>query len=1699
MGNRHSKDTHDNNNRPSRKRLSEPVSIERVPKNKMLKNDLNVQEAIPALSSQPVSSPSICATEDEEVLGDARMDEQQITTPGVLPNDSNPITSPEQRYIKPKRTRSRKRATQQMLCSRSSLSCSTIDSGWATSGGLFSQINPNTNSSVITTLTDHSTFSRHSLFNQDWPNSSDKKMVLTTAASTAMPSIAQTSSTPPYMRLLSRKSTVSKDKRVVAKEVLQLLGQAQESNCTYRILKETFAKAQWSDNPQDRNEAFIAASIWCQNTDDPVARVWVARCLLEGWGIAPDPAQGFSQLKTLAKDGCPHAFYPLGLCYLRIQNNPTDAFSWFKTAAEIDFDNLDPEAKELAALAQCRVAAMLFKGEGVFEDAENAWHWFLKSAKNGNKYAQYMVGVHYERGLIVEKDDEKAAYYFSQSAEQGFAEAQTVLGIRLMEQKKYSEGICWLERAVDMRHPRALLKFGIMYEFGEGVEHDDRLALEHYETAAELNDPVAQYLLGLHYRLGQLGLAQNDSEAERYLTLSAKSGYGPAQRVLGLMYAQGLAGERRCDYKTALRWFRRAASRGDVRALGLVAHCFEHGYGVAVDHKSALDFYSKAASIDGPFQDAARLAKAMLLHRMGRHHHALDCFTKAAGHETIGKKAKLMIARYHLHGWAGEKDPNLAFNMLTELANADDRDAGAHYWLGACFEEGLPGTCERELQKAFDHYLLAAEAGDVDGEFQVALMLSNGQGVVRNRLVALDWYQKAATKGHRTALYSLGLYYAKGLEGVQKDLDKAQSCFEKAARLGLPSAMSSLAAIYRLNHKNEQAVYWYRKAAGLGDVVAQRELGMLHDGGLLGIPQDYATAFDLLQKAAGQLDAQATLLLGSYYQNGFVVEKDTDRAIQLYLEAAQLGAPVAPFAAAQIYHSLNHFEEAYTQYKTAANDDRLTHTRIGKTAKLMMARYVLSYVPSSDDHHNLTIQNMENITKQEAYDMLYQLATRDQFGPSYYWLGDCLRHGHGVQQSMSDAARWFTKAADEMTDAEAMVRLGMMYEQGEGVPVDKVIAFRYFQKSAEKDHAEGLYKMGMTYWQGFLTSVNLHRAVEYFTRSAAQKHTPSYWALGQMAWENNDWDLAQEWWQKGASQNHVPSARSLAKLLLQIKHDDAEAQHNNLMHILDLLTIGAWSNDAESLILLGQVHQMGAVTTSQQRLRSLTGSQPRTIDDGYIDDNDDDVEEEIALQKQQEEQEVAVQLFERAAALGHVDAMFLAGQAWHAQEQYAAALEFYERAAAHGHLLSRVMRARYRLEGLGGIKADPEAGFKELEACAEVDQCADAHNSLAQCYERGLGTAPDDALALRWYLLSAQTTKDAEAMFRIGQMYAQGRVDVQRSDQVSEAWQWYTFACETQDHPGAHYCLGLYCLQGVCGRTPDVAAALDHFLKAAKQNNHKAMFKLGQILVLSDDPAYSAEEQHDGIEWLERAAQLGSQDAQRELGKLCHTGKDVDNSCIVEQDFQKAYDLFYRAARQGDHTSMLFLGSYYEHGIHAAPSTETAKEWYRSAIDTNDNDHRWLAELAMAQLLHQEKPSQEAYAMFQAAYDHATELSERRSTATMLARYDINGWGNVPIRPESFTTIIRLAEAGEHKTFLDAAKCYESGIGVKQNLAKAFAWYSRLVTLRDQEDDLLDEEDEEQLATALFKLAEFYRQGLIGPIDRQKAEDLYHLAADKGA
>ena len=196
-----------------------------------------------------------------------------------------------------------------------------------------------------------------------------------------------------------------------------------------------------------------------------------------------------------------------------------------------------------------------------------------KLAKDGDAYAQYILGLIYFKGEEVPKDYKEAVKWYRRSAEQGYAPAQ--------------------------------LNLGVMYHMGEGVPQDDKQAVKWYRKLAEKQGQViAQYNLGLIHSKGYGSPEgpQDYKEAVKWYRKAAELGHANAQCNLGTMLAWHLPGEPH-DYKEAVKLFRMSAEQGRAVAQYNLGQRFLKGEGVPQDYKEAYAWTSVGKAFDEEFAE----------------------------------------------------------------------------------------------------------------------------------------------------------------------------------------------------------------------------------------------------------------------------------------------------------------------------------------------------------------------------------------------------------------------------------------------------------------------------------------------------------------------------------------------------------------------------------------------------------------------------------------------------------------------------------------------------------------------------------------------------------------------------------------------------------------------------------------------------------------------------------------------------------------------------------------------------------------------------------------------------------------------------------------------------------------------------------------------------------------------------------------
>ncbi len=104
------------------------------------------------------------------------------------------------------------------------------------------------------------------------------------------------------------------------------------------------------------------------------------------------------------------------------------------------------------------------------------------------------------------------------------------------------------------------------------------------------------------------------------------------------------------------------------------------------------------------------------------------------------------------------------------------------------------------------------------------------------------------------------------------------------------------------------------------------------------------------------------------------------------------------------------------------------------------------------------------------------------------WIGIMHENGQGVPRDHDAAAKWYQLAADQGY-AEAQFSLAVSYERGLGVLTDHQTAAGWYQRAAEQGHTDAQYRLGLMYMNGRGVASDLKLAHVWFGFAAEEGDT----------------------------------------------------------------------------------------------------------------------------------------------------------------------------------------------------------------------------------------------------------------------------------------------------------------------------------------------------------------------------------------------------------------------------------------------------------------------------------------------------------------------------------------------------------------------------------------------------------------------------------
>ena len=265
-------------------------------------------------------------------------------------------------------------------------------------------------------------------------------------------------------------------------------------------------------------------------------------------------------------------------------------------------------------------------------------------------------------------------------------------------------------------------------------------------------------------------------------------------------------------------------------------------------------------------------------------------------------------------------------------------------------------------------------------------------------------------------------------------------------------------------------------------------------------------------------------------------------------------------------------------------------------------------------------------------------------------------------------------------------------------------------------------------------------------------------------------------------------------------------------------------------------------------------------------------------------------------------------------KEYEKAIELYKKAAALGHIgvLNR-LGGMYQY-GEGVEQSDTEA-VKWYRKGAEAGN-ANAMCNLGLMYDNGQGVEQSDTEAVKWYRKGAEAG-NARAMNILGVMYANGQ-GVEQSD--AEAVKWYRKGAEA-GNANAMNSLG-WMYQSGKGVEQSDTEAVKWYRKGAEAGNDYAMNNLGWMYQNGKGVEQSDTE---AVKWYRKGAEAGNANA------MCNLGWMYENGQGVEQSNTEAVKWYKKAADGGNAWAMNRLGE-------LSSSYSEELKWYNLAADKGNSD-----------------------------------------------------------------------------------------------------------------------------------------------------------------
>ncbi len=576
------------------------------------------------------------------------------------------------------------------------------------------------------------------------------------------------------------------------------------------------------------------------------------------------------------------------------------------------------------------------------------------------------------------------------------------------------------------------------------------------------------------------------------------------------------------DYKTAYELMLPLAEKGFAKAQYNLGLMYGKGKGVNRDYKEAVRWYLRAAE-KGYSKAQTNLG---WMYEKGKgvprdDQKAAKWYQLASDQGVAKAQEKLILLSQKNIKSKSQDDPK---GLIDHSLNINAKSV----------QGGVGAFNKKDYKAAYKFMLPLAEQGVAKAQYNLGLMYGRGKGIVKDDSKAVKWWKLAADQGDGKSQTNLGWMYEKG-RGVNQDDQEAIKWYRLASDQGFAKAQEKLNLLLNKTKENLQE-NTASSSDSPSEIVADNIplkgdafAGARYSEETLTRAPDYINDSDRFHAAINSLDkkefatahrlffdladkgvAEAQINLGMMFEDGQGVSQDFNEAIRWYRLAADQGLTKAQ-------EKLNFLLKSKSQENLQSNSIDSKSNSVNVTSDEIRDDLSVS------DRFHAALSAFNKTEFDTAYQLFFELADKG-IAEAQINIGMMFENGQGVPQDYGKAVRWYRHAADQGL-IKAQYNLGLMYAYGKGVDKDPIEAIKWYRLAVDQGLIQAQTALGLMYKKGDGVTQDFKEAAKLYQLAAEQGDPDAQYQLGLMYSNgegiSKDYREAAKWFQLAVEQGNM--------------------------------------------------------------------------------------------------------------------------------------------------------------------------------------------------------------------------------------------------------------------------------------------------------------------------------------------------------------------------------------------------------------------------------------------------------------------------------------------------------------------------------------------------------------------------------------------------